>query len=496
MSDSVKTELLMNIAPEETRLAVIEDGVLQEVHIERQHRRGIVGNIYKGKVVRVLPGMQAAFVDIGLERAGFLHVSDVMPFRDADEEAIDFNAPEADVRKWLREGQEILVQVIKDPLGSKGARLTTHLSVAARYLVYMPDLKHIGVSVRLANEGERERLQKIVADILGDKDASGYIIRTVAEGVSDKELSRDMAFLNKLWQTISESIINVKAPGIVHEDLPLYKRAIRDMVNDDVERVRIDSAAAYNELLEFADTFIPDLDAKLRHYVNPMPVFDMYGVEAELQAALERRVDLKSGGYLVIDQTEAMTTVDINTGAYVGNSNLEETIYKTNLEAVQTIGRQLRLRNLGGIIIIDFIDMNDSAHQEKVIATLERVFAKDHARTNISDISPLGLVQITRKRTQESLQQQLCEPCPSCAGRGMVKTIETVCNEIFREVMREARTYEDARGFMVIASRGVADWLLIDEPQRLGELEANLGKPIKVRAEASLPREQYDIVLT
>ena len=459
MADSAKTELLINAGTYETRLAVIEDGVLQEVHIERPHAQGLVGNIYKGVVSRVLPGMQAAFVNIGLERAGFIHVAEVMPFRGPEDEVIDFSSADADIRKWLKEGQEILVQVLKDPLGTKGARLTTHLSVAARFLVYMPDLNHIGVSVRLEDEAERERLQTLVSEILKVEQPRGYIIRTVAEGVSDKALRRDMIFLQKIWQAISDKTHQTQAPGIIHEDLPLYKRAIRDMVNDHVERIRIDDQVVYNELIEFSRCFTSDIDEKITFYQNPMSIFDMYGVETELQNALERRVPLKSGGYLVIDQTEAMTTIDVNTGGYVGSLNLEETIFKTNLEAAQAIARQVRLRNLGGMIILDFIDMTDEAHKQQLIETLERVLANDHARTHISDISSLGLVQMTRKRTQESLQQQLCEICPTCSGRGMVKNLETLCNEMLRDLVRESRTYENASGFIVIAHYDLVDWV-------------------------------------
>jgi len=495
MSYAVKSELLVNVSPFEIRLAIMEDGLLQEVHIERPHSRGLVGNIYKGKVARVLPGMQAAFVDIGLERAGFLHVSDVMPLRKLDEEPIESTHPDTDVKKWLHEGQEVLVQVLKDPLGTKGARLTTHLSLASRYLVYMPDLLHVGVSVRLENEKERERLQALLSKALKSKEPQGYIIRTVAEGATEAELTKDIAFLTKWWDAISQQAKKAKAPSLVHEDLPLIKRCIRDMVNENVEKLRVDSPTAFQELEKFVKEFVPDVLDKLSLYDGQQPIFDMYNVEAELEKALERNVALKSGGYLIIDQTEAMTTVDVNTGGFVGTSNLEETIFKTNLEAAQAIGRQLRLRNLGGIIILDFIDMNDQEHKQQLMSTLEKVLAQDHARTNISEISSLGLVQMTRKRTQESLSQQLCETCPHCEGRAVVKTVETLCYEIFREILREAKAYEDAAGFMVLAADELVDWLLNESPQWLGELEASLNRPIKLKRDANYSREQYDIVL-
>ncbi|MDO8953266.1 MAG: ribonuclease G [Gammaproteobacteria bacterium] len=491
----MKTEILVNVSPQETRVAIIENGLLQEVHLERANLRGIVGNVYKGKIVRVLPGMQAAFVDIGLERAGFLHVSDVMPLRKDDEPVIDFNSSEADVRKWLSEGQELLVQVVKDPLGTKGARLTTHLSVASRYLVYMPDLHHVGVSMRLENEEERLRLQTVMAKILKTEAPKGYIIRTVAEGISDEALAHDIVFLEKLWQSIKEKALLVQASAIIYEDLPLVKRAMRDMLNHTVEKVRIDSMPAYESLLDFVGEFVPGASEKLEFFAGEMPIFEMYGVESELQKALKRKVPLKSGGYLVIDQTEAMTTIDVNTGGYVGNVNLEETIFKTNSEAVQVIGRQLRLRNLGGIIILDFIDMTDEEHKLQLLSALEKVLARDHAKTSISQLSDLGLVQMTRKRTQESLAQQLCELCPECEGRGSVKTPQTISYEIFREILRESKFYDTAQGFLILASNAIIDWMMEEESQTLGELETSLGRPIRLKVDSTYVREQYDIVL-
>ena len=468
---------------------------MQEVHIDRPSKQGIVGNIYKGKVVRVLPGMQAAFIDIGLERAGFLHVSDLMPLPDEAEIDIDFSAPESDIRKWLKEGQEILVQVKKDPLGTKGARLTAHLSLTSRYLVSMPDLKHIGVSLRLDNEQERERLQGILSNILGQDKLSGYIIRTVAEGVDKDVLSADIEFLGKVWKFVQEEGKKVKAPGIVHKDLPLVKRALRDIVKDNVEKIRVDSEDTLESLQEFAEEFVPDVKEKLVYYDVNSPIFDMYGVEQELEKALNREVYLKSGGRLVFDQTEAMTTIDVNTGAFIGSRNLEETIFKTNLEAVRVLVRQIRLRNLGGMIIIDFIDMTEQEHKDQLIKSLEKALEQDYSRVNISDISPLGLVQLTRKRTQESLSQQLCMTCPTCKGRGFIKTIETICYEIYREIVREHAVYDQAEGFMVIASPSIVNFLLDDESESIGELEASVGVPIKIQAESSSLPEQYDIIL-
>ena len=490
----VKAEILTNITPYETRVAIIENGVLQEVHIERQNQRGIVGNIYKGKIIRVLPGMQAAFVNIGLEKAGFLHVSDVMPICSEENEEIDLNSAQADVRKWLRDGQEILVQVMKDPLGTKGARLTAHLSLASRYLVYMPDLDHIGVSLRIEDEQERERLQHVMQEALNTDKPSGFIIRTVAEGVTASKIEWEIQFLQRLWQEIVDNSTASNSPAVIYEDLQLSGRVLRDYVNNNVDKIRIDNLDKYSDLCQFADKFVPGVRERLEHYAGEEPIFEMYGIEQELESALSRRVPLKSGGFLIIDQTEAMITIDVNTGAYVGKINLEETIFKTNLEAAKAIGRQLRLRNLGGIIIIDFIDMNDPEHAEIVMSTLNQVLSRDYARTNVGEISALGLVEMTRKRTQESLMKFMCEPCKVCKGKGLIKTVQTVCYEIFREILRESKAYTSA-GFMIVASQPVIDALVSDESAVFGELELEIGKPVKTKVEQSYSQETYDIIL-
>lgn len=490
----VKAEILMNIAAYEKRVAVIEHGVLQDVHIERENQRGIVGNIYKGKIMRVLPGMQAAFVDIGLERSGFLHVSDVMPIASDESAGIDLNSKEADVRHWLREGQSILVQVLKDPLGSKGARLSAHLSLASRYLVHMPDLDHIGISLRIESEEERNRLQQVMKEAIGSDYPRGFIIRTVAEGLSSEELRKDINFLQNLWQDVVDSASTVTKPGVVYQDLNLVMRALRDFANDKIERIRIDNIDMYSELCRFSDKFVPGVREKLELYSSNTPIFDMYGVEEELSRALERKVALKSGGHIVIDQTEAMTTIDVNTGGYVGMVNLEETIFKTNLEAVRVLARQLRLRNLGGIIIIDFIDMSEDEHKIQVLEALEKALELDYARTTFSPLSELGLVEMTRKRTQESLAQFLCEPCLMCQGKGRIKSVQTICYEIFREINREANAYH-SNGFLIVAANSVIDALQNDESFGLGELEIIIGKPIKLQPELSYAQEMYDIVL-
>lgn len=488
-------EILVNFGPTETRAALIENGVVQEIYIERVQRKGYVGNIYLGKVVRVLPGMQAAFVDIGQERAGFIHAADISPL---DRNGMEFrNGEVGDIRELVREGQGLLVQVTKDPIGTKGARLTTHLSVSARYLVYMPQTQHIGVSNRIEEEVERDRLRKaveVLAEEYSDLYKGGFIVRTVAEGVGEDELRADIPFVYKLWHDLADKIKAAKAPAIIYEDLPLFMRTVRDLMRPHIEKVRIDSRESYQRMENFAKHYAPEIGGRIEHYPGERPLFDLYGVEDELTKALDTKVVLKSGGYLIIEQTEAMCTVDVNTGAFVGHRNLEETIFKTNLEAAAAIARQLRLRNLGGIIIIDFIDMNDLEHQRQVLRTLEKALEKDRAKTTINGVSGLGLVEMTRKRTRESLEQVLCEPCPICRGRGRLKSAETVCYEIFREILREARTY-DASTFLVLGSQVVIDRLLDEESANVADLEAFIGRTIQFQVETIYNQEQYDIIL-
>jgi len=487
-------EILVNITPQETRVAVIENGVLQEVYIERARKRGIVGNIYKGKVCRVLPGMQAAFIEIGLERAAFLHASDIWIDQQASSNDGHIDKPETPtITELLADGQELLVQVIKDPLGTKGARLTTHITIPARFLVYMPQSSHIGISQKIEVEEERSRLKAIIENVRDDE-LGGFIIRTVAENVDESAILSDIKFLTKVWQSIIEKKPEVSPGNLLHEDLPLSMRAIRDMVSSDVEKIRIDSKEHFKKAEKFVSRFIPELVVGIDYYSGPRPIFDLYSVEDEIQKALHSKVQLKSGGHLVIDQTEAMTTVDVNTGAFVGHRNLEETIFKTNLEATISIARQLRLRNLGGIIIIDFIDMESEDHKAQVLRALERGLEKDHAKSHISEVSSLGLVQMTRKRTRESLGHVLCEPCPVCHGRGAVKTPETIAFEIFREILREARQFE-AQTFLVLASQEVVDLMIDEESAGVAELEAFIGKPIKFQVESQYSQELYDVVL-
>ncbi|RDB44504.1 ribonuclease G [Halomonas sp. DQ26W] len=483
-------EVLINLTPMETRVAVVENGVLQEALIERTRRRGIVGNIYKGRVVRVLPGMQAAFVDIGLDRAAFIHVHEVMPPGSSSEEQIA-------IGQLLSEGQSLVVQVTKDPIASKGARLTTHLSVPSRYLVYMPDSPHHGVSQRIEDERERERLRELLERCQLEQDieiTGGFIVRTAAENVGQEELFADMHFLLRLWRKVSERRGSAPCPSVIYDDLPLFIRTLRDLMRDDIEKVRIDSRENYVKLIEFAEEFMPDSSARIEYYPGERPIFDLYSVEDEILKALGRKVQLKSGGYLVIDPTEAMTTIDVNTGGYVGHRNLEETIFKTNLEAANAIARQLRLRNLGGIIIIDFIDMEETEHQRQVLRVLDKALERDHAKTKCTGVTELGLVQLTRKRTRESLEQTLCEACPTCGGRGTLKTAETVCYEIFREILREERAYS-AETYMVLASQSVVDRLLDEESAAVADLETFIGKTIRFQVENHYSQEQYDIVL-
>ena len=493
-------EILVNVTPRETRVAVVENGMLQELHIERGWSRGVVGNIYKGRVQRVMPGMQAAFVDIGLERAAFLHANDV--FRPAPvpspgvEEGADAALPSPEARpitELVREGQDIVVQVVKDPIGSKGARLTTQLSIPSRYLVLLPQSPVVGVSARIEDETERARLKGLVAE-LAPSAAQGYIVRTNAESQPSEALAEDIAYLGRAWALVEQQVRDSRTGACVYEDLSLPLRAVRDLMRRDVEKVKVDSRETCDRLRAFAAQYMPELAEKIEHYGGARPVFDLYGVEDEIGRALEKEVPLKSGGYLVIDQTEAMTTVDVNTGSFLGQRNLEETVYRTNLEAAQSVARQLRLRNLGGIIIIDFIDMVDPEHRRQVLRTLEKSLARDHAKTTVYDFSPLGLVEMTRKRTVESLERQLCEPCHECSGRGMLKTAETVTYEIFREITRAVRQFEAAR-LLVIASPKVVARITDEESAAVAELEEFLGKSIRFQADEQYLQEQFDVVL-
>ena len=492
-------ELLVNVTPQEIRVAVIENGGLQEVHIERSRSRGIVGNIYKGKVVRVLPGMQAAFIDASLERTAFLHAADMVSHRGNGPANGDNKEPHAgpqpDISELVHEGQEIVVQVVKDPIGSKGARLTTQLSIPSRHLVLLPDSSHRGISQRIQDAHERDRLaQALDAALEKSPMSGGFIVRTAAESQQGIDFLADVEFLRRSREQIEKKMATARACDLIHADLPLSLRVIRDLARDDVEKIRVDSRETFAMVRQFAIDLMPEMVDRIEYYPGERPIFDLYSVEDEIQRSLERTVLLKSGGSLVFDQTEAMTTVDVNTGGFVGKRNLEETLFKTNMEAAQAIARQLRLRHIGGIIIVDFIDMVDEEHRCQVMSAFERALARDRTRCHIADMSALGLVEVTRKRTRESLERMMSETCPTCQGRGTQKTAQTLCYEIFREILREARAFE-AKGYRVMASQAVIDMLLDEESTGLGDLQAFIGKPIHLQVESVHNQESYDVVL-
>ena len=492
----MSVEILVNVGPGETRAALVEDGVVQELHIERRSRRGLVSNLYQGKVTRVLPGMQAAFIDIGLERTAFLHAADIVS-PPPDETVVGLVPLGAtaveDVRRLLSPGDDILVQVIKDSIGTKGARLTTYITLPARFLVYLPRGDGIGVSARIEDEAERQRLKAAVAQLRGAEADGGYILRTAAQGAPIDSLREDMEYLRKLWHHVRVRATEARPGTLVHEDLPLPLRILRDELSRGVGRVLVDCPAEHARMTAFAAEFMSAAAARIELHGGSRPLFDLHGIEEEIAKGLDRKVPLKSGGHLVIDQREAMTTIDVNTGGYVGHRNLEETTFRTNLEAAASIGRQLRLRNLGGIIIIDFIDMHDESHRRQVLATLEHSLAGDRAQTHIVSLSPLGLVEMTRKRTRESLEHLLCEPCPACEGRGFVKTPETVCNEIFREILRQGRQ-TSSRELLLLAHADVIELLLEAQAAPLDELKAQIGLPVRLQVEGLYGVDQFDIV--
>jgi ribonuclease G len=480
-------EILVNVTPQETRVAVLAAGQVQELVVERAASRGLVGNIYVGRVARVLPGMQSAFVEIGLERSAFLHVADMWEHRRNG----DASKP---IEKILAEGQPLTVQVMKDPMGTKGARLSTQLSVAGRLLVYLPQDPHIGISQRIEDEAGRAALREKLKELIPADEKGGFILRTLAEGAGDDELRADIDYLRNLWRDIHQSALGVPPPKLVYQGLSLAQRVLRDMVSDGTTSVQVDSRENHQQLAAFAQAYMPALAGKLQHYTGERPLFELYSVEQEIEKALARRVDLKSGGTLVIDQTEAMTTVDVNTGGFVGQRNFDETVFKTNLEAAQAIARQLRLRNLGGIIIVDFIDMDSEEHRAAVLEEFRRALARDRTRMTVSGFTALGLVEMTRKRTRESLAHVLCEPCQACGGRGEIKTARTVCYEVLREVLREARAF-NAKEFRVLASQAVCDLFNEEESDALAMLSDFIGKPVSIQVEGGYLQEQYDIVL-
>ena len=494
----MQNDILINWSPQETRVAVIEGGAVQELHHERTLERGLVGNVYLGKVSRVLPGMQSAFIDIGLERAAFLHVADVWQRQEGGEAPMFARKgePQVPIEKQVFEGQSIMVQVIKDPIGTKGARLSTQISVAGRLLVFLPQDDHIGVSQKIP-QNERDALRARLQALVGTPETGGgggFILRTNGEDSTDEELAEDIAYLRKVWKRIKESSTKLPPKTLLHQDLNLMQRVLRDMVTENTQSIRIDSREQFALLKTFGQEFMPAAVPKLQLYKGERPIFDLYAVDEEIARALGRRVDLKSGGYLIVDQTEALTTVDVNTGGYVGARNFDDTIFKTNLEAAHAIARQLRLRNLGGIIIVDFIDMVRDDHQQAVLGEFRKQLARDRVKTMAGSFSQLGLVEMTRKRTRESLAHMLCMPCPVCHGVGEVKTVRTVCYDILREILREARQF-NPKEFRVLAAPLVIEMLLDEESQHLAGLSDFIGKPISLQAEGRDGSDQYDIIL-
>jgi len=490
------TTLLINARPYETRVALMEGRQCVEAYVERHRQGSVVGNVYLGRVVRVLPGMQAAFVDIGLEKAAFLYVGDVM----GDPETLamwEERTPEPPkknhgqrIEELLHQGQTIMVQVAKEPLGSKGARITTHVTLPGRNLVFMPTIDHVGVSRRIEDEKERARLRGLLEEIRPS--GKGFIARTVSEGQSEDKLRAEMDFLISLWDAINRRRERAGVPELLHQDLSVSLRAVRDLFTHEVDRLVIDCHQEFQEVVAFVSTFMPRLLPSVEHYQGSTPIFDAYGVENEIARALDRRIWLKSGGYIVIEKTEALTAVDVNTGRYVGGHNLEETILKTNLEAVEEIACQIRLRDIGGLIVIDFIDMERQAHRERVVEALKQALAADRARTKVLGLSALGLVEMTRKRVRESLAETLKEPCRYCGGIGTVKSPTTICYEIFRALEREYRQV-DYEAVQVRVHPSVAEVLLQEENQTLEGLEKELDLTVHVVADRNLHAEHFVI---
>jgi ribonuclease G len=509
----VANEIVMNISDKETRVALIENGQVVEFHVERKGERGIVGNIYKGRVIKVLPGMQAAFVDIGLPRAAFLYVGDIhkemQDFHfiadeeeqretgDADEdvrEEGDRHFPELrPIEELISEGEEILVQISKEPLGSKGARVTSHISLPGRHLVFMPTVDHVGISRRIENEQARQRLREIIEGV--KPPGCGVIVRTVSEKESPEKLEADLTFLRGTWRRIIDKEKSPPAPSLIYEDLDLCLRAVRDLFTETVDRLVADSREHRQRILEFMDTFMPSLKPSVELYDGDEPIFDYFGIELELNKALGRKVWLKSGGYINIDFTEALVAIDVNTGRFVGKRNLQETILKTNLEAVKEIAYQLRLRNIGGIIIVDFIDMDRVADREKITNSLQEALRRDKQKTNILKISELGLVQMTRKRTRESLTRTLCEPCPYCEGKGFIKSHTTLCYEILRSIARDLADDPFAK-LTVTAHPDVVQLLLDEGSAQLEKTQKKYNTRIQLNPNPNLSQEQYEIVST
>ncbi len=498
------SEIIVNAGREETRVALLENSLVTEIYIDRKKDRGIAGNVYKGRIMKVLPGMQAAFIDIGLEKSAFLYVGDVFDSSSEytplmEDEGLELEvetkrkrAHANQIEDLLQEGQEILVQVSKEPISTKGARVTTYISIPGRYLVMMPGVNHIGVSRRIENSEERKRLREIVSRLR--KPNTGYIIRTASQGRSEEDFVADIEFLSRLWDNVQKKKERVSAPALLHNELDLVFRVIRDVFTRDVDRMVIDSPDEYQRVREFVDSYIPPLSRRVKPYDGDDPIFDHYGVEIEISRALGRKVWLKSGGYIIVDQTEALAAIDVNTGRYVGKRTLEDTILKTNLEAVREIAYQLRLRNMGGIVVLDFIDMEREDNRRKVYSALQEALSNDKAKTTISHISPIGLIEMTRKRIRESLGRTLCEPCPYCDGRGYIKSSRTMCYEVLRELRRAFSSADETKALVTVNSV-VADMLYDEERLGVEELEKEFQKKIVIKADPNLHQEQYEVVM-
>ncbi len=517
-------EILINIRPSETRVAYVENGILTDLKVERKRSPTQVGGIYRGKVIRVLPGMQAAFVDIGLDRAAFLFAGDVRSELELQELEFLFNQDvdnleiedggveekeqpilldgaldghvkpdRPPIEDMLHEGQIILVQVAKDPLGTKGARVTMHISLPGRYIVYMPTLQHHGISRRIEENSERERLKEFMNKL---KDHSGIIIRTAGEGAPTEKLKDDLKYLKRLWKDVYRTYEKKKAVGLVHSELDMELRAVRDLINENIRTVWVDDEASCRKIHRWVSQFLPVFKNQIIFYQDQRPLFDLYGIELEISRSMERKVWLKSGGYIVIDEAEALTVVDVNTGRYVGKKDFEDTILKTNLEAVKEIAHQLRIRNCGGIIIIDFIDMEKELHREKVLEAINEELNRDPVRTNVIGMSDLGLVEMTRKRIRPSLIKSFCESCTYCDGKGYIKRKSTIANEIFRELERDTKIKNPEYSPVVHCHSEVVDWIYEEETETVELLEARLGRSIAFLTKPEFHIEQYEIIVT
>lgn len=512
MNRMANRKIIINDMPHETRVALVEDGNIVELFIERQGLSDNTGNIYKGRVQRVLPGMQAAFVDIGLQQAAFLYVNDILTDNYKDLESvfieneetplerdpktvseIEVEKEKLNIIELISEGQEMLVQVAKSSLGTKGARITSHISLPGRFLVLMPTSNHIGISRRIEDEAERARLKDLVVQLRNDH--LGYIVRTAADGVEAEKIIQEMDFLKKMWAGIQRKYQNAHPPSLIHQELDISLRAVRDLLIHEAEKLVIDSRRGCQEILSFLDTFMPNLKDSVELYEGNEPIFNAYNLEGEISRALKKKVWLKSGGYIVIEHTEALTAIDVNTGRYVGKHNLEETILKTNLEAVKEIAYQIRLRDIGGIIIIDFIDMEKRSNQEKVFNALCEGFEKDRSKTHILPMSEMGLIQMTRKRIRKPLSRQLCEPCFYCEGEGQLLSVQTICYTIHREILRNSADMMGC-GLTLKVNPQIAEAFHNEENHIITSLEKMIGRQINIYPDDRFHLEQFDIFET